>query len=147
MKNGFRRSVALAVLLGSVGSWAQAAATTIDVYKSPSCSCCGKWIEHVRKAGFEVQIHESSNLPAARRAAGMPDKFGSCHTATVNRYALEGHVPAADIQRLLKEKPKAVGLAVPSMPTGAPGMDVPNSPPYQTLLVQADASSSVFAQH
>ena len=143
----FKKSVVLTALLAGVGTWAQAATTTIDIYKSPTCSCCGKWIEHVQKAGFTVQVHESGNLPASRRAAGMPDKFASCHTATVNGYALEGHVPAADIQRLLKEKPKAVGLAVPSMPTGAPGMDVPNSPPYQTLLVQADASSSVFAQH
>lgn len=143
---GFGQCVLVVALLGSVGTWAQSA-TTIDVYKSPSCSCCAKWIEHVKKAGFSVRVHESGNLQASRRAAGMPDKFASCHTATANGYALEGHVPASDIQRLLKEKPKAVGLAVPSMPTGAPGMDVPNSPPYQTLLVQADASSSLFAQH
>lgn len=140
------KSALLVVVLASVAGSAQAA-TTIDVYKSPSCSCCGKWIEHVQKAGFKVQVHETGNLAASRRAVGMPDRFASCHSATVNGYALEGHVPAADIQRLLKEKPKAIGLAVPSMPAGAPGMDVPDSPPYQTLLIRADAGSSVFAQH
>ncbi len=77
----------------------------------------------------------------------MPDNLGSCHTAKVGDYVVEGHVPAQDIQRLLKEKPKALGLAVPAMPAGAPGMDIPDSPPYETLLVQTDGSTRVFAKH
>ncbi|MFT3847369.1 MAG: DUF411 domain-containing protein [Propionivibrio sp.] len=142
----FRKIAVMALLAGSLSAWAQTAAT-IDVYKSPTCGCCAKWIEHVQKAGFKVEVHEVTNIPAARRTVGMPEKYASCHTAKVGGYAIEGHVPAADVQKLLKEKPKAIGIAVPSMPTGAPGMDIPNSPPYQTLLIQADASSSVFVQH
>ena len=132
----------LLALAGSVQ-----AAQMIDVYKSPSCGCCGKWIEHLKKAGFKVETHEITDIPGNRKKLGMPDKFGSCHSAKVGNYVLEGHVPAADIQRLLKEKPKALGIAVPSMPPGSPGMDIPNSPPYETLLVQTDGSSRVFAKH
>ena len=88
-----------------------------------------------------------NDIPAARKKLGMPDKLGSCHTAKIGNYIVEGHVPAADIRRLLKEKPKALGLALPGMPLGSPGMDIPNSPPYETLLVQADGSTRVFAKH
>lgn len=123
------------------------AAQLIDVYKSPSCGCCGKWIEHLKKAGFKVETHEVTNIPGTRKQLGMPDKYGSCHTAKAGGYVVEGHVPAADIQRLLAEKPKVIGLAVPSMPPGSPGMDIPNSPPYETLLIQTDGSSRVFAKH
>lgn len=123
------------------------AAETIDVYKSPYCGCCGKWAEHIRKAGFTVRTHEVTDVPGTRKQLGMPDELASCHTAKVGKYIIEGHVPAADIKRLLKENPKALGLAVPAMPPGSPGMDVPNSPPYETLLVQADGSKRVFAKH
>ena len=101
----------------------------------------------MQKSGFKVAIHDVDNIPASRKKLGMPDKYGSCHTSKIGDYVVEGHVPAADIQRLLKEKPKALGLAVPSMPPGSPGMDIPNSPPYETLLVQADGTTSVFAKH
>lgn len=119
----------------------------VEVFKSPSCGCCGKWIDHMRQAGFKVDVQETNDVPAARKKLGMPDRLGSCHTARIGNYVVEGHVPAADAQRLLKEKPKALGVAVPSMPPGAPGMDVPNSSPYETLLVQADGSTRVFAKH
>lgn len=133
--------------LGVSGALQAQAAQTVDVYKSPTCGCCGKWIEHMRKAGFDVKTHEVTDIPASRRTLGMPDRLGSCHTSKVGNYVVEGHVPAADIQRLLKEKPKALGLAVPGMPPGSPGMDIPNSPSYETLLVQADGSTRVFAKH
>lgn len=139
-------SLALIALLGSVPAWAQAA-TKLDIYKSPTCECCGKWIAHMQKAGFQVETHVVDNIPASRKKLGMPDRLGSCHTSKVGNYVVEGHVPAQDIQRLLKEKPKALGLAIPSMPPGVPGMDIPDSPPYETLLVQADGSTSVFAKH
>lgn len=126
---------------------ASQAAQSIDVYKSPSCGCCGKWIEHLKKAGFKVESHDVTDVSGARAKLGMPHKYGSCHTAKVGNYVLEGHVPATDIKRLLKEKPKALGIAVPGMPAGSPGMDIPNSPPYETLLVQTDGTSSVFARH
>ena len=139
-------SVVIATVLSSASVWAQTL-PTVDIYKSPTCECCGKWIEHMRKNGFKVDVHEVSDIPAARKSLGMPDKLGSCHTSKIGNYVVEGHVPASDIQRLLKEKPKALGLAVPSMPPGAPGMDIPNAPPYETLLVQADGTTRVFAKH
>ena len=139
-------SFGLVVLLSMAPAWAQTT-PTVDVYKSPSCDCCGKWITHMKKAGFKVDVHEVDNIPASRKKLGMPDRLGSCHTSKVGNYVVEGHVPAQDIQRLLKEKPKALGLAIPSMPPGVPGMDIPNSPPYETLLIQADGTTSVFAKH
>ena len=123
------------------------AAERVEVFKSPYCGCCEKWVEHMRKAGFDVVTKDVNDGPAARKAAGMPERFGSCHTAKVGGYAVEGHVPAADVQRLLKEKPKAVGLAAPGMPQGSPGMETNNPQPYETLLVQADGSYKVFAKH
>ena len=101
----------------------------------------------MQKNGFKVEAHFVEDVPGARKKLGMPDILGSCHTSTVGDYVVEGHVPAQDIQRLLKEKPKAIGLAVPAMPAGAPGMDIPDSPPYETLLVQTDGSTRVFAKH
>ncbi len=133
--------------LGSGGALSAQAQQTIDVYKSPYCGCCGKWVEHATKAGFTVKTHEVDNVPEMRKKLGMPGKLGSCHTAKIGNYVLEGHVPAEDIKRLLKEKPKALGLAVPGMPQGSPGMDIPNSPPYETLLVQSNGNTRVFAKH
>lgn len=123
------------------------AAERIEVFKSPYCGCCEKWVEHMRKAGFEVVTKDVNDVPAARKMAGMPERFGSCHTAKVSGYVVEGHVPATDVQRLLKEKPKAVGLAAPGMPQGSPGMETKHPQPYDTLLVQADGSYNVFAKH
>jgi len=136
-----------AITLSAAGTSLAQAAETVEIYKSPYCSCCGKWAEHMTKAGFTIKTHEVEDVPAMRRKLGMPEKLGSCHTAKVGDYLLEGHVPATDVKRLLKEKPKALGLAVPGMPTGSPGMDVPNSPPYDTLLVQKDGATQVFAKH
>ena len=123
------------------------AAERVEVFKSPYCGCCEKWVEHMRKAGFDVVTKDVNDVPAARKLTGMPERFGSCHTAKVGGYVVEGHVPAADVQRLLKEKPKAVGLAAPGMPQGSPGMETNHPQPYDTLLVQADGSYNVFAKH
>lgn len=123
------------------------AAETVDIYKSPYCGCCGQWADHLRKAGFEVRTHEVTDVPAARKLLGMPERLGSCHTAKVGAYVIEGHVPAADIKRLLKQKPKALGLAVPGMPAGAPGMEGPQPQPYETLLVAEDGKATVYARH
>ncbi|MFZ3037991.1 MAG: DUF411 domain-containing protein [Rugosibacter sp.] len=133
--------------LGAVANLPASAADAVDVYKSPYCGCCEKWVEHLRQAGFDVRTHDVNDVPAARQRLGMPERLGSCHTAKVAGYVVEGHVPAADIQRLLKEKPKAVGLAVPSMPPGSPGMESPKPVPYNTLLVQAGGATTVFAKH
>ena len=140
-----RYALLLISLLGA--STAMAQATVIEVFKSPHCGCCGGWVEHLRQNGVEVKAHDVDDVTAARKKLGMPDRLGSCHTAKVGGYVVEGHVPAADIQRLLKEKPKALGLSVPSMPPGSPGMESSKPIPYQTLLVQADGSTRVFAQH
>lgn len=139
-------SLLLVVALGSTPVWAQSSAA-VEVFKSPYCGCCGKWVEHLRQNGFEVKTHDVEDVTAARKKTGMPDRLGSCHTAKIGGYVVEGHVPAADIQRLLKEKPKALGLAVPSMPPGSPGMDSAKPMPYQTLLVRTDGTTQVFTQH
>ena len=142
----YLRLLLVAAALGATPLWAQSQ-PPIDLYKSASCGCCGKWADHMRSSGFKVVAHDVDDVPAARKKLGMPEQFGSCHSAKIGNYVIEGHVPAADVQRLLKEKPKALGLAVPAMPPGSPGMDIPNSPPYETLLVQADGSTRVFAKH
>jgi hypothetical protein len=139
-------SLLLIAVLGSAPVLAQSSAP-VEVFKSPYCGCCGKWVEHLRQNGFEVKTHDVEDVTAARKKTGMPDRLGSCHTAKIGGYVVEGHVPAADIQRLLKEKPKALGLAVPSMPPGSPGMDSAKPIPYQTLLVKTDGTTQVFAQH
>ena len=133
--------------LGAAVNLPASAADAVDVYKSPYCGCCEKWVEHLQQAGFAVRTHDVNDVPAARQRLGMPERLGSCHTAKVAGYVVEGHVPADDIQRLLKEKPKAIGLAVPSMPPGSPGMESPKPVPYNTLLVQAGGVTTVFAKH
>jgi len=138
----------LAVLfLGAGIGLPASAADTVDVYKSPYCGCCEKWVKHLQQAGFAVRTHDVADVPAARQRLGMPDRLGSCHTAKVGVYVVEGHVPVADIQRLLREKPKALGIAVPSMPPGSPGMESSKPVPYNTLLVQSGGETSIFAKH
>ena len=137
---------AVAILLLGVGSLATAA-EVVTVVKSPYCGCCEKWVEHLRQNGFAVEIQDVTDVPAARRKLGMPDQYASCHTAKIGKYLIEGHVPATDIRRLLKERPTVVGLAVPSMPPGSPGMESDRPVPYQTLVVQRDGSARVFARH
>lgn len=119
----------------------------VDVYKSPDCGCCKAWAEHLQKNGFTVILHDVDDVPAARKKLGMPNRYGACHTAKVGQYLVEGHVPAADIKQLLKKHPAAIGLAVPSMPPGSPGMEGERSVPYDTLLVTKDGNATVFAHH
>jgi len=119
----------------------------VEVYKSAQCGCCKLWAEHLQKNGFTVILHDVDDIPAARKKLGMPEKYGSCHTAKAGQYLVEGHVPAADIKRLLKERPKAIGLAVPSMPPGSPGMESDHPVAYDTLLVGEDGKAKVFARH
>lgn len=126
---------------------AQAAAPVVEVWKTPSCGCCGKWVDHMKQAGFALKVHDVPETASHRKAAGIPEALGSCHTARVAGYALEGHVPASDVKRLLREKPKALGLAVPGMPPNSPGMDLPSTTPYETRLIGTDGKSSVYATH
>lgn len=146
MKRRIAHSVALLGLV--LAAWAHAApAPKVEVFKNPYCGCCGKWVEHMRQAGFQVTAQEIQDVPAKRRELGMPDRLGSCHSARVGAYVLEGHVPAGDVQRLLAERPDALGLAVPSMPLGSPGMEGPRVVPYDTLLVKTDGNISTYARH
>jgi hypothetical protein len=118
--------LALAAAIVQVqASRAQTAAPTITVYKSPTCGCCSKWIEHMRSHGFEVKSMDVEDITSVKTANGVPPEAASCHTALVGGYVLEGHVPADSVKRLLREKPKVAGLAVPGMPVGSPGMEVP----------------------
>ncbi len=126
---------------------AHAAGPVIDVYKTASCGCCRKWVEHLQANGFKVNANNVSNPTDYRQKFSISDELGSCHTARVGGYTIEGHVPAADIKRLLAEKPKAVGLAVPSMPLGSPGMEGPRKDPYDVLLVQGNGKYSVFRHY
>ena len=137
-------------LLGLLGTPVLAAANpqalkpVVEVWKSPTCGCCKVWVEHIEANGFTVKVHEVGNT-AVRARLGIPAKLGSCHTAQLGGYAIEGHVPAREMHRLLKYKPTAVGLAVPGMPIGSPGMDGPEygprRDPYDVLLVRKDGSS------
>lgn len=123
---------------------AQQRGPLVEVWKSPTCGCCKDWVAHMQDNGFRVTVHETGNV-AARARLGIPNELGSCHTARVEGYAIEGHVPAGDVRRLLREKPKAIGLAVPGMPIGSPGMDGPEyggrKDPYDVLLVRSNGVS------
>jgi Cu/Ag efflux protein CusF len=129
---------------------ALAQATTVQVWKDPNCGCCHLWVEHLQASGFKVEVRDVGNT-AARKRLGMPENLGSCHTASVGGYVIEGHVPAADIHRLLKERPVALGLSVPGMPIGSPGMDGPEykgrKDAYDVLLVQKDGTVKSFQRY
>ena len=119
------------------------------VHKSASCGCCGSWVEHMRSAGFQVEVRESENINPIKERVGVPLGKGSCHTAEVGGYFVEGHVPAQDIKRLLAQKPDAKGLVLPGMPAGSPGMETPDgtTQPYTVDLVRRDGSTTAFARH
>lgn len=141
------RIASLFIALLSVGAVFAQSTLGIEVYKNQYCGCCHEWIAHLQKNGFKVTANDVPDTAPVRESLGIPVKLGSCHTAKIGGYAIEGHVPAADIKRLLKEKPKAIGLAVPGMPAGSPGMESPNPQPYNTLLVMKDGTTKVWAKH
>ena len=122
---------------------------TLVVHKSPTCGCCSAWIEHVEKAGYPVEVVNEEDLNPLKLALGVPPGKGSCHTAIVEGYFIEGHVPVEDVARLLMERPDARGLAVPGMPVGSPGMEVPSGEvqPYTVYLVNKDGSTTPFSEY
>ncbi|OZI22532.1 metal-binding protein [Bordetella genomosp. 7] len=140
--------LALAPALAPALARSQPAAARVQVWKSPTCGCCTDWIAHLHEYGFQVQVEDVPDTGPIRRKLGMPAEYASCHSARVQGYALEGHVPASDIQRLLREQPAAIGLAVPGMPLGSPGMDGPEyqgrKHPYEVLLVRRWGLTRVF---
>jgi hypothetical protein len=141
--------VALALTTAAVRVTPREAAKkpTITVYKDPSCGCCKSWIEHLIKHGYRVDAKDSPDMPEIKRAMGVPTGLAACHTAIVNGYLIEGHVPAADIDRLLAQKPKIAGLAVPGMPMGSPGMEGGTAQRYQVLTFDKSGKTTVFASH
>ncbi|MGE5169278.1 MAG: DUF411 domain-containing protein [Rudaea sp.] len=121
-----------------------AAQPVVDVYKSPTCGCCGNWVRHLRANGFAVNVNDVADVDAVRAKAGVPAKLASCHTAFVTGYVIEGHVPAAEIRTLLAARPNALGLAVAGMPAGAPGMDGTPAGGFDVLLFQPDGTSRTY---
>jgi hypothetical protein len=136
-----------AVALIGLPMLASAATKAVEVYKSATCGCCEEWVKHLQANGLKVNAHNVANPSDTRGKMGIPDRLGSCHTAIVGGYAIEGHVPAAEIKRLLATKPKAKGLAVPAMPPGSPGMEGPTRMPYDVLLVRNDGSTMVYKHY
>ena len=151
-----RRRVTSALVLGAVAApfgmprRAAAQGVAIEVWTGPSCSCCHGWVDHLRSNGFAAKSHDGGNADARARL-GMPIRFGSCHTAEVAGFAIEGHVPASEIYRLLDERPDAIGLSVPAMPRGSPGMDGPEyggvRDPHDVLLIGRDGSAAVYESY
>ena len=141
-----RRSALLFLAAATFISTA-ANAAQLTVHKSPYCGCCAKWIEHVQKHGFTVKVVETEDMMAVKKRLGVPDGLASCHTTLAGGYYVEGHVPAADIKRLLAQKPDAAGIAVPGMTSGSPGMETGPAEPYVTIIVRRDGTTGVFARH
>lgn len=144
----FLMAVATAAASASIPVLAATSLPQVEVYKNPDCGCCGAWVDHLKAAGFQVKVHETPDTSAIRKRHGIPDEFGSCHTGVVAGYALEGHVPAEDVKRLLARKPAAAGLSVPGMPVGSPGMEMGSrKDAFQVLLIDKAGRSSVFATY
>lgn len=142
----FACAAGAAFLLGAFPEARSQHAPLVTVYKSPACDCCGEWVKHIQANGFRVETRELADVTPIRQRYGVPDHLASCHTAVVGGYAIEGHVPAADIQRLLRERLKVRGLAVPGMVVGSPGMEQGPPQPYATLAFD-DRGSRIFARH
>jgi hypothetical protein len=139
---------ALAALLPAT-SGAMMKPAAITVYKDPSCGCCTKWVEHLRASGFAPDVHDRTDMDALKESLGVPAALRSCHTAVAGRYVVEGHVPAADLRKLLATSPaKVVGLAVPGMPAGSPGMEMGGrADRYEVIAFGTKGTTSVFARH
>lgn len=120
---------------------------TVQVYKSPTCGCCSKWVSHLEANGFTVEATDLNDINLVKRSYGIPPALASCHTAVIGDYLVEGHVPAADIIQLLKQKPAIKGIAVPGMPIGSPGMEVGNPQAYDVVSFGANGEVEVFSSH
>lgn len=150
------KALGVGVLLAALGlgayAWltpsASADLPTVTVYKNPSCGCCSDWVSHMRDQGFEVEVNSQLNMQPVRKQAGVPSSLASCHTATVGKYVVEGHVPAADVKQLLREQPGVQGVSVPGMPVGSPGMERGDRvQPYDVVSFTAEGDTSVFSRY
>lgn len=136
-----------ATLTAGQAAWAEED-LTMKVYKSPTCGCCGDWVDHMEENGFEVDVTDTDNMNKVKQDAGLSPQLASCHTAFIGDYVIEGHVPADDVRRLMKEQPDAHGLSVPGMPAGSPGMEMEGRKDnYQVLLFNESGQTRVFAEH
>jgi hypothetical protein len=147
-----RRHILTALAAGAAAAAMPAFAANqlplVEVFKTPTCGCCGAWVDHLRAAGFPVKVVEVDDTTATRKRHGLPERFGSCHTGIVNGYVVEGHVPAAEVKRLLATKPAVIGLAVPGMPVGSPGMEYGDrKDPYDVFLIDKSGRETVFAHY
>jgi hypothetical protein len=140
-------TLVLILTLAGVVVSAQSRQPTVVVYKTPTCGCCTKWVEHLQAAGFTVETQHRADLTSIRQQQKVPASVTSCHTALVGPYVVEGHVPASDVKKLLAEKPPVKGIAVPGMPTGSPGMEGPNPQQYDTVAFTEAGKTTVFAKH
>jgi len=129
-------------------SFAAGTLPQVEVFKSPACGCCGAWVDHLKAAGFPVKVTVVGDTTVTRKRYGLPDKFGSCHTGIVDGYVVEGHVPAPEVKRLLATRPTAIGIAVPGMPPGSPGMEVGDrKDAYDVFLIDKSGRETVFAHY
>ena len=149
------RNSSIAFAIATVASIAtgvaqsQQAAPLVEVFKTPTCGCCSQWVTHMRASGFTVRTTDLNDLTQIKSSRRVPDAVQSCHTAVVGGYVVEGHVPAADVHRLLKEKPAVVGIAVGGMPVGSPGMEYPGTKaqPYNVMSFDKSGVTRIFAKH
>jgi hypothetical protein len=141
------RKIVAVVSFALIGVAAAEEPTAVTVYKSPSCGCCAKWIDHLEANGFRIEAHDVADVTPMKIANGVPEQLAACHTAFVGGYIVEGHVPAQDVQRLLEQRPPVAGLAVPGMPIGSPGMEGPNPERYRVLSFDAQGRTEVFSSH
>lgn len=138
---------AFLLCVGVIAAGGVRAASEVTVYKSATCGCCNAWVKHLEANGFKVKGVNVTDLDAVKRRHGVTDDLAACHTAVVDGYVVEGHVPASDVKRLLKERPKVKGIAVPGMPHGSPGMESPTPQAYQTLSFDERGQLKVYARH
>ena len=142
-------AVAAFASLGIAAARQRQAAPLVEVFKTPTCGCCSQWVEHMRANGFTVRTNDLNDLTDIKKTRGVPDAVQSCHTAVVNGYVIEGHVPASDVHRLLKEKPAVAGIAVGGMPVGSPGMEFPGTKAqaFNVMSFDKNGGTRVFAKH
>lgn len=143
-----RRSFLALAAAGLIACSAQERPRLVRVYKTPTCGCCGDWVDHLRANGFEAAVQDLPDVGPIAARLGVPEPLRSCHTGEIGGYFLEGHVPAADVHRLIEQRPNALGLAVPGMPIGSPGMEAGDRrEAFETLLVDRAGAATVFARH
>lgn len=148
MRTGILTHALVALSLSAGLGQALAAEPEVTMYKDPGCGCCGKWAEHMRANGFVVKEVPSREMSAVKRQLGVPERLASCHTARIGRYVIEGHVPAADVKRLLAEGAELTGLSAPGMPAGSPGMEGPYPDDrYEVVSFDREGRTAVFARH